>query len=1320
MYIKTEKRKALACILAAFTALFCFAFGFFTNASAEDTAETPQPTVYAENVSVTQGNGAYIYVYAKNFANVAGLDVFVRYDSSAFTLGSASKGGFISDALGDVNAETAGEIKLSCVSVDGVSGDGLLLTILLYAKSDAEIKDYRADIIVGDCYDSGLNPVTVSASGCKITVNAKPQITETVTFYSQYENVVKRKGDEVNVSFYTYNSHGFASADFEINFDDEMLALKSVTLGDSLKNAESATFSINDKTDGYVKISYAALSAAPSYVTVAEISFTVAGDKDGQTQIDFISSALYDSDLTPYNGSTVVVTVETEAIPPVVTYPKISLKTIKVTSTEAELEIFAEKDTLLAAGDFFVYFNPEEYECVEIIKTLDNSMVVGNTSFKSGIARLSFIYEDGIPEDSVIVRLRFKVLAPCETTSEFRLEGSKITDKNYNEQTVEYAGTTATVPHDFVDEFTTDKQPTCIENGSKSRHCSRCDKTTNVTAINALGHNLIHHEAKAATCTAIGWEAYDTCSRCDYTTYKQIAAKGHKAGEAVEENREEATCIASGHYDSVIYCSVCNEELSREQKIINALGHNLTHHEAKAATCTAIGWEAYDTCSRCDYTTYKEIAAEGHKASEAVEENREEATCIKNGSYDSVVYCSVCNAELSREQKIINALGHNLTHHEAKAATCTAIGWEAYDTCSRCDYTTYKEIAAEGHKASEAVEENREEATCIKNGSYDSVVYCSVCNAELSREQKIINALGHNLTHHEAKAATCTAIGWEAYDTCSRCDYTTYKEIAAKGHKASEAVEENREEATCIKDGCYDSVVYCSVCNEELSREQKIINALGHDLTHHEAKAATCTAIGWEAYDTCSRCDYTTYKEIAAKGHKASAAVEENREEATCTTSGHYDSVVYCSVCNAELSREQKTINALGHDLTHHEAKAATCTAIGWEAYDTCSRCDYTTYKEIAAKGHKASEAVEENREEATCIKNGRYDSVVYCSVCNVELNREQKTINALGHDLIHHEAKAATCTAIGWEAYDTCSRCDYTTYKEIAAKGHKAGEAVKENRVEASCTASGHYDSVIYCSVCNEELSREEKVINALGHNLTHHEAKAATCTAIGWEAYDTCSRCDYTTYKEIAAKGHTEVIDEAVAPTCTKTGLTGGKHCSVCNEVLVEQKIVNALGHDLIHHEAKSATCTVIGWEAYDTCSRCNYTTYKEIAAKGHTEVIDEAVAPTCTKTGLTEGKHCSECNEVFVEQKVVAATGHKYGEWVEDVAPTVNKEGNEYRLCERCGDREERSIPKLKNDSEAGCRGCNGSVGTSKESALFIVIGILLAVATKKRRN
>ena len=347
--------------------------------------------------------------------------------------------------------------------------------------------------------------------------------------------------------------------------------------------------------------------------------------------------------------------------------------------------------------------------------------------------------------------------------------------------------------------------------------------------------------------------------------------------------------------------------------------------------------------------------------------------------------CVTCGAEYGEK----DPNNHALEQHAAKAPTCTEIGWDAYDTCSRCDYTTYAELPA----------------------------------------------LNHDLEQHEAKAPTCTETGWDAYEACSRCDYTTRKEIPA----------------------------------------------LNHDFVHHDAQAPTCTKPGWDAFDTCSRCDYTTYVERPAQ-----------------------------------------------HDLEQHAAKAPTCTEIGWDAFDTCSRCDYTTYQEIPA----------------------------------------------LNHNLEQHAAKAPTCTEKGWNAYDTCSRCDYTTYAELPA----------------------------------------------LNHDLEQHAAKAATCTEKGWNAYDTCSRCDYTTY--------------------------------------VEQP---ALNHDLEQHAAKAPTCTKPGWDAYETCSRCDYTTYAELPALNH-DYQAVTVEPTCETDGYTVFT-CSRCKDSYTADPT-DKLGHQFGAW------SPNGTGSQSADCLRQG--------------------------------------------------
>ena len=382
--------------------------------------------------------------------------------------------------------------------------------------------------------------------------------------------------------------------------------------------------------------------------------------------------------------------------------------------------------------------------------------------------------------------------------------------------------------------------PNYASNGTHTRRCKRCNAEE--TGSCSGGYATCDTLGMCNTCggSYYGGHAWGEWSSAGNGTHTRSCTNYCREVDTAKCTGGKATCSAKA------VCEVCGGEYGEK----DSNNHDLVQHAAKAPTCTEIGWDAYDRCIRCGYTTRKELPAQ-----------------------------------------------HDLKQHAAKAPTCTEKGWNAYETCSRCNYTTYAELPA----------------------------------------------LKHYLAYYKAKAATCTEIGWDAYDTCSRlgCNYTTYQEIPA----------------------------------------------LKHDLVHHDAQAATCTEKGWDAYDTCSRlgCNYTTYQEIPA----------------------------------------------LNHDLEQHAAKAPTCTEKGWNAYETCSRCNYTTYAEQPA----------------------------------------------LNHDLKQHAAKAPTCTEIGWDAYDTCSRCDHTTYAELPALNHDY-QAVT---VDPTCETDGY--TVFTCSRCKDSYTADPT--DKLGHQF-------------------------------------------------------------------------------------------------------------------------------------------------------------------------------------------------------------------------------------------
>ena len=95
------------------------------------------------------------------------------------------------------------------------------------------------------------------------------------------------------------------------------------------------------------------------------------------------------------------------------------------------------------------------------------------------------------------------------------------------------------------------------------------------------------------------------------------------------------------------------------------------------------------------------------------------------------------------------------------------------------------------------------------------------------------------------------------------------------------------------------------------------------------------------------------------------------------------------------------------------------------------------------------------------------------CEACGGEYGEKDPN----NHDLVQHAAKAPTCTEIGWNAYETCSRCDHTTYAELPALNHDY-QAVT---VEPTCETDGY--TVFTCSRCKDSYTADPT--DQLGHQF-------------------------------------------------------------------------------------------------------------------------------------------------------------------------------------------------------------------------------------------
>ena len=335
----------------------------------------------------------------------------------------------------------------------------------------------------------------------------------------------------------------------------------------------------------------------------------------------------------------------------------------------------------------------------------------------------------------------------------------------------------------------------------------------------------------------------------------------------------------------------------------------------------------------------------------------------------------------------------------------------------------------------------------------------------------------------------------------------------------------------------YNGPTYLSGYNQEsaLYVVKKVVFYYNDDYEFHNFKEATCTAP-----KTCTDCGAT---EGEALGHYYLPA--------TCLSPSK------CFRCGDEVG-----------EVGSHDYIEATCT--------TPKTCRYCNEVVGTANGHN----YERKTKKATCKEAGAiYDE---CSVCkDVQIIQ---TEDKLPHELVHHDGKPAECIKTGYEAYDTCKNCDYTTYKELPILMHNYTETV----VAPTCESKGY--TLYSCTRCQNSYQANEKA------KLPHKESnwiisEPATCVDSG-----------------------KEIIE-----------------CEVCHTITNEREI-EALGHDIIKHEALEATCENIGHYAYQTCSRCDYTTYEEIPALGHDYYI-VIINPTKQQDGYTIHR-CNRCSESYTD--------------------------------------------------------------------------------------
>ena len=1124
-------------------------------------ADDNNPTIWT---SYEQSNGVVtIHYYGTGITNLSSYQMLIKYDNEKLSYKECKFSSELGSTITSAK-ESQGTVKIALINGNGLSVTDKELFAITYTADFVGSEQCVFNTNINEAYDRNLSNIDFNIDS-QLTINVDNPLSD--NYQVNLEGTTDANAnDTVQCRFGFSHNAGVMSGSFILHYNEEQVRFQKVTAN---KNVEGLIVSYNKVEEGTVKVAYAFNKCSTTTMNFLNMEF-IPLEKSTSSNISLSDVTITNEQLQEctFDGS-YEATISTSEQQSDNLFTVNGLDSIDSQET-FDVTINLAGNSGIASMTAYLEYDKDIFEIQDASFSdgiLKNSFTNVSTSTK-GKVKFAFMSTDDIKADGQVIKLTFKAIKNENVSGKFQLVVDELTDSNATKQEYNIADLTTKVNkiciHNYIgpdfqwsDDYSTCKAVYTCEYNREHVIKVDCDvETTRTEATCEEDGNITH------TATGI----YNDQKITDVQK-ETIPAKGHVKGEVKIENATESTCEKGGSYDEVVYCTVCNKELSRNTVKTEALGHKW--NEGKITT---------------------------------------QPTCMEEGV--KTFECMVCGKTKTEK---VEALGHDWNNDFTvdKEATCEETGLKSIH-CKRCDIKKDETvIPAKGHVAGEKKIENATEAVCEAGGSYDEVIYCTVCNKELSRTTVKTEAKGHKWNEGKITTQpTCTEEGVKTFQ-CMVCGKTKTEAVAALDHNWNEDFTVDKE-STCEETGLKS--IHCKRCDEKK--------------------------------------DETT---IPAKGHVKGKVKIENATEATCEEGGNYDEVVYCTVCNKELSRTTVKTEAKGHKWNEGKITTQpTCTEEGVKTFQ-CMVCGKTKTEAVAALDHNWNEDFTVDKE-STCEETGLKS--IHCKRCDEK--KDETTIPAKGHvkgKVKIENATEATCEVGG--TYDEviyCTVCNKelsrTTVK-TEAKGHVKGEVKIENATESTCEKGGSYDEVIYCTVCNKELSRTTVKTEAKGHKWNEGKITTQpTCTEEGVKTFQ-CMVCGKTKTEAVAALDHNWNEDFTVdkESTCEETGLKS-IHCKRCDEKK-DETTIPAKGH-----------------------------------VKGKVK-IENATEATCEEGGsYDEVVYCTVCNKELSRTTVkTEAKGHKWNKGKVTTEPTYAEEGVKTYTCTACGATKTEVIPKRNMEYTVG---------------------------------